>query len=79
MLSRDGSLAKLVQSGARILESACGFCIGNHQSPGTDGVSLRTSNRNFEGAAAPRVDSSTLSAPRPRLGGHHRCHHRSAQ
>ncbi|MBI9093803.1 MAG: aconitate hydratase [Sphaerochaeta sp.] len=49
MLANDGSLAKLIKSGARILESACGFCIGNHQSPGSEGVSLRTNNRNFEG------------------------------
>jgi aconitate hydratase len=48
MLSEDGSLEKLVRAGARILESACGFCIGNHQSPGSGAVSLRTSNRNFE-------------------------------
>jgi aconitate hydratase len=38
------------------MENACGFCIGNHMSPGTDAVSLRTSNRNFEGR------SGTLSA-----------------
>jgi aconitate hydratase len=49
MLSREGSLGKLIAAGARILESACGFCIGNHQSPGSDAVSLRTNNRNFEG------------------------------
>jgi aconitate hydratase len=48
MLSEDGSLEKLIKAGARILESACGFCIGNHQSPGSGAVSLRTSNRNFE-------------------------------
>jgi aconitate hydratase len=49
MLAKEGYLAKLIAAGARILESACGFCIGNHMSPGTDAVSLRTSNRNFEG------------------------------
>ncbi len=48
MLSEDGSLEKLIKAGARILESACGFCIGNHQSPSSKAVSLRTSNRNFE-------------------------------
>ncbi len=47
MIAEDGTLETLIKSGARILESACGFCIGNHQSPGTDAVSLRTSNRNF--------------------------------
>ncbi|HPZ15922.1 MAG TPA: aconitate hydratase [Sphaerochaeta sp.] len=63
MLSQDGSLAKLVQSGARILESACGFCIGNHQSPGTDGVSLRTSNRNFEGRSGTKSGQLYLVSP----------------
>ena len=49
MITEDGTLDTFIKAGARILESACGFCIGNHQSPGTDGVSLRTNNRNFEG------------------------------
>ena len=48
MMARKGALANLLDSGARILESACGFCIGNHFSPKSGGVSLRTSNRNFE-------------------------------
>jgi len=56
MLAKEGLLADLVAAGVRILENACGFCIGNHMSPGTDAVSLRTSNRNFEGR------SGTLSA-----------------
>jgi len=49
MAARDGYLLDLLDSGARLLETACGFCIGNSQSPKTTGVSLRTSNRNFEG------------------------------
>jgi aconitate hydratase len=49
MAARDGYLFDLLDSGARLLEAACGFCIGNSQSPKTTGVSLRTSNRNFEG------------------------------
>lgn len=48
-LARDGFLADLIEAGARIMESACGFCIGNCQSPQTKAVSLRTSNRNFMG------------------------------
>jgi aconitate hydratase len=48
-LARDGFLADLIQTGARIMENACGFCIGNCQSPLTKAVSLRTSNRNFLG------------------------------
>nr|WP_321294372.1 aconitate hydratase [uncultured Sphaerochaeta sp.] len=63
MLSQDGSLGKLIQSGARILESACGFCIGNHQSPGTEGVSLRTSNRNFEGRSGTKSGQVYLVSP----------------
>ena len=63
MLSKDGSLAKMIASGARILESACGFCIGNHQSPGTDGVSLRTSNRNFEGRSGTKSGQVYLVSP----------------
>jgi aconitate hydratase len=49
MAARDGYLVDLLNSGARLQEAACGFCIGNSQSPKTFGVSLRTSNRNFEG------------------------------
>ena len=49
MAARDGYLVDLLDSGARLLEATCGFCIGNSQSPMTSAVSLRTSNRNFEG------------------------------
>ncbi|KOF56213.1 aconitate hydratase [Clostridium sp. DMHC 10] len=56
MLAENGILAELVASGARILECACGPCIGMGQSPCTNGVSLRTFNRNFEGR------SGTVSA-----------------
>ena len=48
-LARDGYLTHLIMAGARLMESACGFCIGNSQSPQTKGVSLRTSNRNYLG------------------------------
>jgi aconitate hydratase len=48
-IEKNGYLADLVAAGARINESACGFCIGNSQSPASRAVSLRTSNRNFEG------------------------------
>ena len=48
-LSKSGYLANLIASGARIMENACGFCIGNSQSPPSGAVSLRTSNRNFLG------------------------------
>ena len=49
MLAESGALADLIAAGARILESACGPCIGMGQSPNSGGVSLRTFNRNFEG------------------------------
>ncbi len=49
MLAENGALAKMVAAGARILESACGPCIGMGQSPKSGGVTLRTFNRNFKG------------------------------
>ena len=49
MLAQNGALADLIAAGARILECACGPCIGMGQSPNSAGVSLRTFNRNFEG------------------------------
>ncbi len=49
MLADCGALSKLIASGARILECACGPCIGMGQSPNSKGISLRTFNRNFEG------------------------------
>lgn len=49
MLSQCGALAKLIAAGARILECACGPCIGMGQAPNSAGISLRTFNRNFEG------------------------------
>ena len=49
MISQNGALADMIDAGARILESACGPCIGMGQSPNSEGVSLRTFNRNFEG------------------------------
>ncbi|HBX24439.1 MAG TPA: aconitate hydratase [Desulfotomaculum sp.] len=48
-LAANGALADLVNAGARILECACGPCVGVGQSPVSSGISLRTSNRNFEG------------------------------
>lgn len=56
MIARNGALADIISSGARILENGCGPCIGMGQAPGTNGVSLRTFNRNFYGR------SGTLSA-----------------
>ena len=63
MIASDGTLETLIKAGARILESACGFCIGNHQSPGTDSVSLRTNNRNFEGRSGTKSAQVYLVSP----------------
>ena len=63
MISSDGTLSELVSSGARILESACGFCIGNHFSPNSGGVSLRTNNRNFEGRSGTKDAQVYLVSP----------------
>lgn len=49
MLSQNGALADMINAGARILESACGPCIGMGQAPASNSVSLRTFNRNFYG------------------------------
>lgn len=49
MLARNGALADLIASGARLLESTCGPCIGMGQAPASGAVSLRTFNRNFKG------------------------------
>lgn len=56
MLAENGALAKIVSSGARVLECGCGPCIGMGQAPSTGAVSLRTFNRNFKGR------SGTVSA-----------------
>jgi len=63
MATRDGHVAALVGAGARILESACGFCIGNSFSPATGAVSLRTSNRNFEGRSGTKDAQVYLVSP----------------
>ncbi|MDR2861436.1 MAG: aconitate hydratase [Syntrophobacterales bacterium] len=62
-LSRDGHLTTLLASGARLMENACGFCIGNSQSPKNAGVSLRTSNRNFVGRSGTRDAQVYLVSP----------------
>ena len=63
MISQDGTLTTFIKAGARILESACGFCIGNHQSPGSNSVSLRTNNRNFEGRSGTKSAKVYLVSP----------------
>lgn len=48
-MAENGALADIISSGARIIENACGPCIGMGQSPKSGAVSLRTFNRNFKG------------------------------
>ena len=63
MLAENGALADMVAAGARILESACGPCIGMGQAPKTDAVSLRTFNRNFEGRSGTKSAQVYLVSP----------------
>lgn len=63
MLAQDGSLEVLLSAGVRLLENACGFCIGNSMSPGDNGISLRTSNRNFEGRSGTKNAKVYLVSP----------------
>ena len=56
-------MSDLLSFGARILESACGFCIGNSMSPETDSVSVRTSNRNFRGRSGTPSANVYLTSP----------------
>jgi aconitate hydratase len=62
-LARNGALSDLIAFGARILESSCGFCIGNSMSPCTDSVSVRTSNRNFKGRSGTPSAGVYLTSP----------------
>lgn len=62
-ITKDGGLAYLLSAGARLAESACGFCIGNSQSPKTGAISLRTSNRNFEGRSGTKDAKVYLVSP----------------
>ena len=63
MLSECGALADIIASGARILECACGPCIGMGFSPNSAGVSLRTFNRNFEGRSGTADGKVYLVSP----------------
>ncbi|MBI4687740.1 MAG: aconitate hydratase [Nitrospirae bacterium] len=63
MISENGALTDLVSAGARILECACGPCIGMGQAPPTDAVSLRTFNRNFHGRSGTPNDKVYLCSP----------------
>ena len=63
MIARNGALADIISSGARILENSCGPCIGMGQSPGTDAISIRTFNRNFYGRSGTNSAQVYLASP----------------
>ncbi len=63
MLAKNGALNDMIQAGARINETACGFCIGMGQSPRTGAVSLRTNNRNFFGRSGTKSAGIYLVSP----------------
>ena len=63
MLAKNGALSIMIEAGARILESACGPCIGMGQSPNSKGISLRTFNRNFEGRSGTKDGQIYLVSP----------------
>ena len=63
MLAQNGALADIIASGARVLECACGPCIGMGQSPNSGGISLRTFNRNFEGRSGTADGQVYLVSP----------------
>ena len=63
MLAENGALADMIAAGARVLESACGPCIGMGQSPNSAGISLRTFNRNFLGRSGTKDAKVYLVSP----------------
>jgi aconitate hydratase len=63
MMAENGILADLISAGARILESACGPCIGMGQAPNSGGISLRTFNRNFLGRSGTKDGQIYLVSP----------------
>jgi aconitate hydratase len=63
MIARNGALADLISAGTRILESACGPCIGMGQAPPSGAISIRTMNRNFPGRSGTPDDQVYLASP----------------
>jgi aconitate hydratase len=63
MITENGGMDALVKAGARIMETACGFCIGNSFSPGSGEISLRTNNRNFKGRSGTADANVYLASP----------------
>jgi aconitate hydratase len=63
MIAENGILTEMIRAGARILESACGPCLGMGQAPATGVVTLRSFNRNFKGRSGTADDQSYLASP----------------
>lgn len=63
MIAESGALRDIIDAGARILESSCGFCAGYGQAPPSGGVSIRTINRNFEGRSGTKDAQVYLVSP----------------
>ena len=63
MIAQNGALSDIVSAGARVLECACGPCIGMGQAPNSAGISLRTFNRNFEGRSGTADGQIYLVSP----------------
>jgi len=63
MLAENGALADMIDAGARILECACGPCIGMGQAPKSNAISLRTNNRNFEGRSGTKSAQVYIVSP----------------
>lgn len=63
MIAQNGALNVFLDAGARILETACGFCFGSGQAPKSGAVSIRTNNRNFEGRSGTKNAKIYLVSP----------------
>jgi len=63
IMAQNGSLRDIISAGARILENACGPCIGMGQAPKTNAVSVRTFNRNFKGRSGTQSAGVYLTSP----------------
>ena len=63
MIAENGALSHIMAAGARILESGCGFCVGQGQSQQTGGISVRTNNRNFLGRSGTQDGAVYLTSP----------------
>ena len=63
MLAKTGALSWMLEAGARVLENACGFCVGHGQAPQLGGISIRTNNRNYKGRSGTQDAKVYLVSP----------------